>query len=676
MKDTNCGHNTWLAFIIFSAFFIQAFSSTLAQKSSTDARLSALLDSAEILKLKGFYPESIRECIKVREKAKGVEDWGNYARSLVEQADVLRFNYFFSRDTKTLREAFSLLELAQETIIRKLEVNHLVSARYNLNKGKLIRDEGIQSPDTLEYYIKTAIQILDKYPNAYHELAKLHYEAGNYYLKAGHKEIAEYHFDKLFGLLANQPDQLNYFRAYYLYHAGNFFFDIADYERSMLCTKTALDIFENPIHRDTSNILACYISVANTYFSSNVLSKGGYFNALAYYNKVIQMLNVTDQKYHRYIPLVMLNMGISLYELQMFDSSMYTLKKAISDDTYNSLSKDLKNPKVNLYLGLIYHRYNQTELANTYFKKAIDGFISNYGAKDYETQMMYREIAIEYHRTGKYDLALQYFQNGLIALYKDFDSENIYDNPNWENIENIEPVLYILFHKAETLFDRFQSTQNTEDLIAAFGMFQDGYKLMQHILASGLMNESLIVFFQNFKEDFYTSVDCAIKSYESLNDRKYIDTAFEFIEQSKYFLLLKSQQSAALKKEFGDNINLFLKERTLDSDIEYLKHMLNEEEKRNGDSAFKLRNQLLQRISQKKGLWEQINFHLDSMANVPAYKNISLKEVQEKILNKGEVIVEYYCTNKTIYTLVISVDHVEVLEIQLNDELKKILRFI
>lgn len=665
MEFSNC-RNFRRMLIPIMVFFI-AYNSVSAQVQLHES-FSQSIDSAEILKLKGHYDEAITTLNTLTNEALSNGIWDIYVRSLIEMADVWRFTYYFSRKKETIEKVSTLLDQAHRVITEHLDTNHMVTARYYIYKGKLLRDQGAGGTDSLSYYLNKAWKILEMYPDAHAETAKLHYESGLQYNSRGQTKTAEWHYDKLLELIDRHFGELDYLRGYYLHQAGTFFFHNADYEKSLLCSNLALHIFQHPTHQDKTNSLSSQITIASSYFNSNLHTSQSYLKALSVYKKVYDA-SVENQNNLRRTLITLSNMGACLYELGNYDSCHQTFKKVISMARGDNEFENTRRAKSYLFLGLISSRKNNPDQAAKYYKKATDGFLENVGRKDYEAHVIFRLIGKEYHRQGYYDLALQYFQEGLISLYENFDSEDIYQNPRWEDYENIEPVLYILFDKAGAFYARFLRTGNDQDLRAAYEIYEQGYDLIQRLLNTGMMNESFVNLFQNFKDGFQTSVECALASFELFSEKKYLNASFNFMEQSKYFLLLKSQQSALLKEKLGTNSDIFLAERTLNREIEYLKHQLNNIDNNEVDKAFKLRNILMKKIIEKSELWTQLKGLIDTTLLNNHRHTITLDDVQNDVLKNNEIIVEYYRAEKMIYALVIDKSQISVVKIPVTKKL-------
>lgn len=654
--------------MIFSGFY--TFGHTSSVRNDT---LWSAIDSAEILKLKGRYEDAITILENCKIEANKRRDQKVLAKCNIELADVLRFTYYFTQESATVDEAFRLLEEADNIIRENPKEATDILPRYYIYLGKLIRDNGYsygkQFADTVKVFLENAKVSLETGGASENEWARYHYESGVYNANIGAEKEAEYHFNRLLEIVVHHFHNLDYFRGLYLYEAGVFFFDSADLEKSLLCAQLAQYIFNHSSNRDITRTLNAEILIANGYYSTDATSSDGYLDALYHYRKALEIIHDTDNQNPTNETIILTNMGLAFYRLQMFDSSMQTVKKAMAlNPARRTFEKSIQAMSL-LNLGLLHNQSGEEQDALKYFEKAIETVVSNIGPKHYRTHLIYRLIGESFAKKGNYNLALGYLQKGLIALFDEFDEQDIYTNPTWTDIESVEPVLYILFEKAGVLFSRYQKDGHLNDLLAALELYNQGYVLMNIFLNQEIMSESIIIFFSNFRKSFQTSVDCAFQAYEVLPSEQHFQYALKFMEQSKYFLLLKSQQNAKLREEFEGNAQHFLSERALNSEIEYLKHNLEKIEKTQEEEIFKTRNIILEKTVQKSTLREKINKNFVSIPVIENSVPLTIGEIREELIHDAETIVEYYWSDNFIYTAVISKGGYEALVIPVTPEL-------
>jgi len=661
-------HCRYYALVILFCFIACFNKQRSYGQANTSSKFDQLLDSAEYLKLKGYLKESINISEEVRRGAILTKDWSAYVRSIGEHTDALRFDYYYTKDPKTLLTAKNLLSQADSIIANHLPDKTLALSRYNIYKGKLIKDATYGSshydPDTLQYYFNLAYKIIQTQSASGKEAAKLYYELGHYYYSQSNVKLAE----QFYGLLLKELsrfDALDYFRAYYLFRANRFYFDIADYEKSLLCSSIALDIFEKPRYNDLSNALKTRNDIANAYFNSNMLNREGFQKALSYYKDVYNALS-NSQTNSSFASLTLYNMGATYFEMGEYDSCYQSFKMFLTGNPMNSLYDSMRMAKTHKYFGLIELEKGDESSAQTHFQKAQSHAQKLVGNKDYDLHVILRDIGFGYAKSGNYDVALEYYQDGLAALFDDFNSKNIRDNPQWRQSENIEPVLYILFYKAGALYERYLEQKNLADLQSAHQLYQEGFELLKSLLKTQKMTDSFIMLFQNFKGDFQTAVACAVMAHSQFDDPEYLNTGFAFIEQSKYFLLLKSLQNTRLKDNLGANSELFLKERTLNAEIEKLNHMLSLVDIHNNDS-FHLKNQLLEKVVQ----YDELRHQLEKSAQDPLQSHLlSLDEIQKDLIDEDELVIEYYWGKNDIFIISISNKDISVIKTPITSELE------
>jgi len=670
MEATNCKLLSWLLFnLLFSTNILYIHTAT-AEATYSDSDLEQLLDSAEILKLRGLYDEAIALCEKVNIDANINEDWANYARSFIEHADVLRFTYYYTRDPQTIHKSLNLLETAKKVIDQHFDGYHMILSRYYLYLGKIVKntldDRETKKADSISYYFTKALKVVNNFSNNPKELAKVIYELATYSIQTDSAKRAESFYKELLVLVENHFDSLDYFKAMYLYRIGIFYQNKGDLERSHLCLNLAIDIYKHPVNNDISSRLNAEIALANTLFYSNEQDN----EALLHYKSAIDLSFQIKLDNYRAKVMVYTNASTVLYRMNLFDSCIFISKKAISMNRQQSFTDKFLLATAHLNLGLALSEKDNVTEAQVNFNKAERIMLNTAGKKHYRTHVLFRSLGEENERRGLINKALDYYQKGLIALYKEFNSRDVYENPSFADWENTEEIFYILFDKAGALYKKYQKEGEIRDLKASLNLFDTGYDLLNDLLKTGYMDESIIILFQEFDDDFHRSIECAIESYREFDEKYYLYKTFQFMEQSRYFLLLRSRQNAILKDIIGEANNLFLAERELAQNIEQLKHELSDSHLLNSNYIFSLRNNLLSLLVKKSEVWDKIKNINTVSSNESSEKLIlSLDDVQDNLISENEIIIEYHWSDDCIYAMIIAEDFADVIKIPQSKKL-------
>jgi CHAT domain-containing protein len=660
MGAINLKHNAWLLLIAIFLLFQESFAFDQTEDS---AYLNAQLDSAEILKLKGFYNEAIDICLDIRERSLKSKHWEPYVRSFVEHADVLRFSYYYSQNISEINEALALMDDAKKILRQNLGNTSIAWLRYNIYMGKLHRYSKYaenNAADSLLIYLEAARKISEIYPSQHYKVAKINYELANYYFTRLMMVEAKPFMEKLLDITINHLPEFDYYRALYLEKIGSYYADIGDIERSALCLENALYLY-HIIQKDIHNTVKTRLNLGNTYFFSNEPEK-----ALNNYRGVIEEANRFNLTRYDWFILPNKNASMLLYKMGNIDSCIYLAEKGLQLLYRNAPTDKYNSSALKMNLGRAKYKQYQSERARKLFIQSINEITELLGEKSYEKHVNYRCIGEVYFDNDELDSALVYYQKGLIALYDSFYTIDIYANPYFESYRNMEPVLYIIFDKAKALHRRFLKNHRKRDLNASLLLYEKAYEIMRGLINDGFMDESMIILFQKFKPDFQISVECAMKAYDESGDIEYLEKVFRFIEQSKYFLLLKSQQSALLKERMGVADSLFLKERDLSKEIEFLKHQLAQKEQFAPEELYAIRNMILKKLLARNLIWNKIEEYK------PAdYKDdfLSLDEVQNEITDEEDIVIEYYRSDSSFVAMILGRELSEIVQIPVTPDL-------
>lgn len=665
MKEaTNRNQRIWLLFILICSTYVLFTISAKAQSTPADPGLTQLLDSAEILKLKGYFDDAIALCKKTKLDAENDDDWANVARSLNELAEINRYLGAYNECQKILNQS-------NQIIVDKLDMLHNEMARNLYYQGKLHsyqRDFSIGYPDIVLVNYHKAENILRQLGSFPKELTYVVWDIARFYESLDSLTIAKIYYGELTILVNENFEELDYRRGFYLYYLGEFYNGIADYERALLFTSIANYIFSHPFNYDKNRLLNSEIVLANIYFNTKQ-----YQSAIPHYKFVIDLCKGENNYYYYEKALKSYAYGgQALLGVQKVDSSILFLKQALSINRGQSDSENLDKALTFLSLGQAFVKKNNYSEAELYFEKALRLITETMGEKHYRTHVIYRNIGEYCEERNLLDDALENYQRGLISLFPDFNSEDVYTDPEYIDYEKKEDIFYVLTDKSGALYKRFLKEGDKQDLIAAFELYKTGYELLVELLNSGFMDESMMQVFLGFKSAFNMSIECAFDLYDYTGDSVYYDQAFQFMEKSRYFLLFKALTNTLFKQSAGITNDLFLRERQLTHDINELKHQLISSDDLDHDLSFSIRNSLLAKLLEKDELWSQIT--MGSSVSTSLFMDsliLSVEDIQRELVQDDEVIIEYQWSENYIFALTIGKKEVDVNKIAITPELIK-----
>lgn len=658
MEATKHNPGFWLVVVLLCINF-SAVNSLFAQANEPDALLTQLLDSAEILKLKGKFYDAEVICKQTQKEAERIGDWTNVARSLNDLANIR----WYHDENDACRE---LLNEAHEIIKIHLDTAHVEMARNYLYRGKLqkylaIEADGYPKNAFSSYF--NAEKIMLNIEGYSEELAAVLMDLWRLYDKLDSLNQARAYVKKLEDLLNEDFDHLDYYRGFHLSYLSRYYNSVADYERGSLYSSLASQIFGHPSNNDVNRLLQSRIMQANLIFHMK-----RYESAIPIYKQVLNIANLAKQRNYANILSATTNTGVAYLRIDKIDSSIFYAKKAISinqGETYDDKEKLSYSLRC---LGEAYAIKGDQEKSDQFFKKGLDLNIEINGEQDHSTHAYYRIIGKSYQKRQLLDEALKYYQEALIALFPEFNSKVVYENPRFDEYEKKEDVLYILTDKAEALYSRYLQNNNPDDLKAAYSLYANLYVLTDDLLNSGMMDASMIQLFNGFSEAFNLSVECTFDLYQLTDDQKYFRQGFQFIEKSRYILLSRALTNSTLKQNNRVSATSFLEERQLNHDINRLKFMINNSS--NHEEKFNLQNTLFENLLKYAQVNNQIKSMVDVAIGPQSYEMLTIEELQTEIIKDNEMILEYKWAKNFIYALAILKDDVDVHKIKITAELK------
>lgn len=425
---------------------------------------------------------------------------------------------------------------------------------------------------------------------------------------------------------------------------GTAYFNRADYNKAeevLLLAEINAQKGEKPDYRSLSNI-----------YNNLMLAltrKKQYERALAYGQQRQKLL--TDEQvqlsagsmanFYNNLALVFLEMN------QQTIAKDYLLK-AYKLDT--GRSQTISN------LGYYYLRSAQTDSARSYLKRAI--------AKPGDSRIrdlpkLYRYLGEATVALGHHEEGLTHFNTAISLLAEDFSTSSLYAVPSLASVKLKRELLLVLYNKGKQMEVTGAPLKNINETLLSATALTDS--LYQDYLAEGsrlfLRSEAMPL--------YETTIRSLIAAYDATKDQSLLPQLFEVFEKGKSSLLtdLMSVKNANLLG--GVPAELIEKESTLQIDIAfYESELYKARQKEDSTKASLYKGYRLEKTNELDRLKE--NFR----DNYPKYyqarhaqDKLHLNEVQEKLKDSGELLVEYFVGERAVYAMAISADEVVVKEI-------------
>ena len=276
-----------------------------------------------------------------------------------------------------------------------------------------------------------------------------------------------------------------------------------------------------------------------------------------------------------------------------------------------------------------------------------------------------RHIGDAYARMENYEKGLEYYQLALIDLAFDFADKSVYTNPPSGSFILKIDGLQIMEAKAMAFFYRYKRDNNQKDLIAALESYNFASQLVDEIRQSYLSQESKLLLAEKAPDVYEGGIKSSFELYKYSQDEKYLEQAFAFAERNKSMLLLESLQhnEAILSAEIPDDE--IEKERKLKIEMAFYENEINRQRRRVKrmdtikvkeweNKIFDLRqeyNDLVKSFEQKYPGYYKLK-HNQSI--------IGIAELQEEVLAKNTMLLEYFIGKETIYIFSVSQNELKV----------------
>ena len=222
------------------------------------------------------------------------------------------------------------------------------------------------------------------------------------------------------------------------------------------------------------------------------------------------------------------------------------------------------------------------------------------------------------------------------------------------------------------LFDENDPLRDLKMSLATFQLASDLIDIMRH----GYKSEGSKLFLgERAKEIYEKSIRVALKLNEITKDQVYAENAFEFAEKSKVSVLLDALRDADAKQFAGISDSLLEQEKEIKIDLAFYDKSLAEEQQKGkeadsakislwSDKVFVLKQKYESLISfLEREYKDYYNLKYES-------KTITVKEIQEKILDDKSGMIEYFVGDSSIYIYIIAKNYFNVLTIKHEDQFK------
>ncbi len=672
--------------------------------------INILLVKAELLSQSQILLHDTTEAYDYLWRAQNLMDSSKYemALPLAQQAEDILLHYFAEDDIR-MWDTYCTIGLCllkfnpfqSEKYLQK--INRIKQPAIGIKKAHQlyfrasfllyqgILDEGIQ-------IYKEALAIYDQVPGKVSPNAvRICNNLGVLLMNKGSYQEALNYYNLGFQKGHKIWDQLHPLMAHLHNNRGLVYTYMGSYKAAMADYTQAVKIRASNAHLDTPQL------IVNSEYAASLINSSLLYNSMGDYDRASEFLNIAldisikiGNPY--YISFIYTNMGITYTGLQLHKKAREYYKKTLEleetlyteDDpqlastNYNIAvsykdeglfsealpyySKALMiakpdNPNLSSYhngLGTAYLGINNLQEAKSHFKSALNISKNKFGDFHPTVANAYFSMAKLSLKENLMDEALQWNK-----LAEQSNNHTFKSSP--DEIEISLDNCYILLQRIQILYKQaliHSSHKKLEEVLVTCNYAISIYNKLYNTYRGTTSKSQLINFNHSI---FETSIAARLALSDITNLDSYKHEAFTFAERSKAFLLYEALREAEALQIAGIPDSLLRREYDLEVEIAYYdkkRQELLESGLTEIDTAVLA---LVPKRSELKNEYEALK--KDFELNYPKYfqakydlKPITVKEVQQEILQPGQSMLEYVVGDSSIFAFLIQKDYLEVRE--------------
>lgn len=452
-------------------------------------------------------------------------------------------------------------------------------------------------------------------------------------------------------------------------NSGNILKGQGEWNKALEYYKKSLTLALNHFKDDVPLLSLIYMNIGNTYRMLENFDKG-----LFYLNKSLENYKFILDKNLDGIAKVYDNIGILYAEKKDYDTALIYHKKGLA------IQKKLNNSNETAYslqlLGELMYKCDKLDESLQYFIKGVKIMQKTYGANHLLTASFQYNIGIVNLKKGNYNLAIKHLDSATISnsKYRERNKNSLKPNHYFDH----HLALKTNHKKALALQQKYLKTNNANHLNQGIELYKQSDDIIDYIRESLHNHQDKLVLAKQAKAIYTDAIAAYLLQYKTTKNKQDLIGAWHFTEKSKSNTL-KDLLNDTNAKNFSELPNELLNfEKSIKSDLAYYQSLIVAEQSENTINTDKIKDyeNALFTINQKKDSLTQILKN-----NYPKYYQLkhktnpfSIKNIQEKI-NKKTTVLEFFTTDTTIYTFVISKKAVSIKTFKISNLKQKIEQF-
>ncbi len=420
-------------------------------------------------------------------------------------------------------------------------------------------------------------------------------------------------------------------------------------------------------HRAAELIFQRIISIIgdqNSSFAAEVFSDLGimyhynnknYEKAKKYFKKGLRIENIPLTQR----ALIESNLPLPLFAQGKLDSALFYANSAI--DHFQQIKSDSRAPRwlANTYIQksrilCVQERFEQAKEA---LNKAKIIFDTTSGPPR-ETAKWYIEYAKVFSAENQLTKSLEAYQNALKTVLYRFQPKNIHDFPSPDLFYTETTIIEALTGKAEVYTLISQQQDEVLSLPRAVKCHDLVFEVERLLRQTQYFESSKLFSLELSRIRSEAAIEAALNLYQLTNAPEDKEQAFFFAEKSKSILLLEALLESKVSNSKNIPDSLIQKERMINAHISVLEEGLFRLKNQPNSTLQVKRDSINEQILNLKRSLNELNNYFKSLdPNFLAIKSgfqlVDIKELQKRIIDPDQAIIEYFVGNRNLFAFVI-----------------------
>ena len=472
---------------------------------------------------------------------------------------------------------------------------------------------------------------------------------------------------------------------------GNLYSGRGDFDQALIYLRAALEAFEAAAQPLYVGML--YLNIGTTYERM-----GDYGQAMLYHQKSLRLFREHLPDDHVYLATAYANIGICLeregYPTRAethYRSSLAIYRQRFGEqhprvaDAYSYLggahlqrhdyaraldyhqrALDIRGTQVGgghapladsyTQLGFTYQALRDYPTARDYFGRARRIYAAIYGPVNALHARAQRHISLTFYEQSEADSGLFYAARALESL----DYSPGLPQP-FVQVRSLPELLQVSALQSELYLMRYRQGQRLADLEAATQSAQRGMALVTYTKTRYVEPTSRSILQRDGFDLYETAIEIARERAARYADPTELERAFTYVERSNNALLADALRETEARRYAGIPDSLLARERALQADIIHYERQRFELLQRGGGIDVVRMNALTDALFETKNAAQRLVRQFE--AAYPEYyalkyddREFPLREVQERLLQPGQTLVEYFDGEEGLYAFVVRPD--------------------